>query len=276
MKYLKPTILVFLTLSLLISKAQNIFDIENSIKYADFLYKNKEFELAAQEYERLLYFEKNNTEFQYRLINSYRLNSNFDKALNTLSFHNLDKANLSSEISNELVKVYIDKPDYLGGINFIEGNNKILNEQKNKYYIIISLLQGNSDVDNYFPSDANQYDNELKQLKSLVKKDQANKYKKPGTSVLLSVFVPGAGKIYSGYWKDGLFSLLFFSISSLQAYRGFEKKGKESVYGWIYASAATGFYIGNLYGSFKAAQKRNKKFKHQLVKDAKRVYHIYY
>jgi hypothetical protein len=62
------------------------------------------------------------------------------------------------------------------------------------------------------------------------------------------------GKVYSGRWKDGLVSLLFVGATGFQAYRGFSQKGSESIYGWIMGSLSVGFYIGNIFGSVKAAK----------------------
>jgi hypothetical protein len=81
----------------------------------------------------------------------------------------------------------------------------------------------------------------------------------------ISAIIPGSGKIYSGYWKDGLFSLLVVSVTGIQAYRGFQKNGKNSTYGWIYLTVGTGFYVGNIYGSGKAAHKRNKTLNHSII-----------
>jgi hypothetical protein len=57
-------------------------------------------------------------------------------------------------------------------------------------------------------------------------------------------------------------------VNIWQAYRGFSKSGKNSVYGWVFASLATGFYIGNIFGSHKSAKKYNKKIDDNLYNEA--------
>ena len=90
------------------------------------------------------------------------------------------------------------------------------------------------------------------------------KRKSPIVAVGLSTVVPGLGKAYSGAWKDGLVSLVFVSLTAWQGYRGFKNHGMNSAYGWTFASISGAFYIGNLYGSAKAAKKRNRDNIHKI------------
>ncbi len=83
------------------------------------------------------------------------------------------------------------------------------------------------------------------------------KYKKPFVSLMLSAVIPGSGKMYSGYWVDGIITLTTIGITAWQAYRGFTLYGTDRPYSWIFASLTASFYISNLYGSFKAANMKN-------------------
>jgi hypothetical protein len=84
-------------------------------------------------------------------------------------------------------------------------------------------------------------------------------YRKPWVAASLSAVVPGAGKVYAGQWKDGLFSLLFVAINGYQSYRGFHQKGLQSARGWIFGGLALGFYTGNVYGSAQTVKRYNRK-----------------
>ena len=110
------------------------------------------------------------------------------------------------------------------------------------------------------------------QLSAIANQTKDIKYKNPMLSSGMSMLVPGLGKVYSGYWKDGLFSLLFTSIAVWQSYRGFNKQGINSVYGWIYGGIALGFYSGNIYGSYKAANKYNETINHSIYHQLEEVY----
>ncbi|NJK95022.1 MAG: hypothetical protein HC830_14870 [Bacteroidetes bacterium] len=94
------------------------------------------------------------------------------------------------------------------------------------------------------------------------------KHKYAGLALTFSVVIPGAGKAYSGYWKDGLISLMFVAATGWQSYRGFDRNGSSSVSGWIWGSISTGFYLGNIYGSFKSAKRFNNRQNELLHKHA--------
>jgi hypothetical protein len=84
--------------------------------------------------------------------------------------------------------------------------------------------------------------------------------------------LPGSGKVYTGDWKDGLISFLFVGGTTIQAIRGYNKYGQNSGFFIIYGSIATSFYLGNLYGSFKSANKHNEKLRKQIQAEARRIY----
>ncbi|HKK42149.1 MAG TPA: hypothetical protein VJ963_07055, partial [Bacteroidales bacterium] len=90
-------------------------------------------------------------------------------------------------------------------------------------------------------------------------KDAENiRFKSPFVAGAFSAIVPGTGKFYTKNWADGVFSMIFVAGSAWQAYRGFKKHGSASAYGWTFASVSASFYLGNIYGSVKAAKRYNK------------------
>ena len=91
------------------------------------------------------------------------------------------------------------------------------------------------------------------------------KHRSPFLAASFSTLIPGSGKIYSGRWTDGLIAFLFIGGTSFAAFRGFEKKGVESAYGWIMGSVSLGFYLGNIYGSAKAAKVFNSRQNAQYI-----------
>ena len=100
----------------------------------------------------------------------------------------------------------------------------------------------------------------------IIKKSLGFKKKRAGIELGLSL-VPSMGKIYTKNAKDGLVSLFMVGITSFLSYRGFSQKeinqkgkGIESIPGWFYGSLGVGFYIGNLYGSYRSAKRYNAKF----------------
>ena len=75
----------------------------------------------------------------------------------------------------------------------------------------------------------------------------------PAVAAALSAAVPGLGRVYLGRWQEGATSLLLVGVPSWFAYGGFERDGASSVRGWLLASTAAVFYLGNIYGSWVGA-----------------------
>ncbi len=82
--------------------------------------------------------------------------------------------------------------------------------------------------------------------------------KKPWLAGGMSTLIPGTGKMYSGHWIDGVFSLATISAYGTVAAAGFSEHGSSSVAGWIYGFCAAGFYAGNIYGSVREARHYNR------------------
>lgn len=61
--------------------AQDIYTLNNSKEFASYLFKSGQYELAAAEYERLLFMEGNNDSLKVALVDSYFQNGQLDKAV---------------------------------------------------------------------------------------------------------------------------------------------------------------------------------------------------
>ena len=92
----------------------------------------------------------------------------------------------------------------------------------------------------------------------------------PVTAALLSVVMPGAGKVYAGEGRDGLFSMVSIGLLGVLSYVGFRDDGVTSIRGWSYASLGALFYCGNVYGSAAAARRTNRRREEALLADAER------
>ena len=83
--------------------------------------------------------------------------------------------------------------------------------------------------------------------------------KNPLLAGVMSTILPGTGKFYVGRSGDAIYSLISITLMGWQSYDGFDRDGKDSVKGWVYASIGTIFYLGNIYGSAVAARLYNRK-----------------
>ena len=154
----------------------------------------------------------------------------------------------------------------------VNSTNNIPFEKKSEYQIGILLLNNHwIEASDFVSSNPNINTLKWTGLKSLTKEYQNIKYKSPFIAAGLSTILPGAGKVYTKNWKDGLFSLLFVASSAWQSYRGFNKNGVKSAYGWIFGAITIGLYGGNIFGSWKAAKVHNSNLNHEIYHQAEDI-----
>jgi TM2 domain-containing membrane protein YozV len=77
--------------------------------------------------------------------------------------------------------------------------------------------------------------------------------KSPLLAGLLSMVIPGLGKVYTGHPTDGLLSLISIATFTYASYDGFSSGGSSSTRGWVFGALASGLYLGNIYGSALSA-----------------------
>ena len=262
----KAYILILLMLhSINVLSQSDLYDKPNTEKFALYLFKSGEYKLASGEYEKLSFFEPDNSFYKENLFRSYRLAGEYEKVYSRFNSIYLDP-------NKAPYKVAIDYTCILFKQNKLSEAEKFLNfydnfNQDDKLLFNIGLQLANKNWEGARSVVKNTGETSNTNLKSLIilaEETKDIKYKSPYLSAGLSVFVPGLGKAYSGYWKDGLFSLLFTGMAVWQTSRGFSKHGTSSAYGWIYGGIAAGFYLGNIYGSFKAASKHNETINHKF------------
>lgn len=113
-------------------------------------------------------------------------------------------------------------------------------------------------------------------LLNLSERSKVIKQKNPYLAASMSTLIPGTGKVYANKWKDGLFSFIFVASNAFVSYRGFNRSGIESPFGWIFGTVGFSFYISNIYGSFREAKKFNKRQSDQIANKAhENLRHLY-
>lgn len=242
-------LLLFLSLQLFAQKV-DLFSEKNVSEYAKYLFRTNQFSYAAEEYERLLFMNKKNESYQLGLLTSYRFSGNYSKGI--LAYQNFLDSNSkpSHTITIEYSKLNLLSNNFNNN-NLLLRNSEIDPAFQNNLSLTMRLLSYPEYKGGLEGIDVDQVDIGLMNLYASYSE---LKYKSRFLSGTFSALVPGTGKVYSGRWKDGLISFLFVGATTYQAYRAFNQKGTKSAYGWIMGSLAFGFYIGNIYGSVKAAK----------------------
>ncbi|MBL6963594.1 MAG: hypothetical protein ISR55_07215 [Bacteroidetes bacterium] len=257
--------------------AQNLFNESNSRKYADYLFASGDFKLAAEEFERLNFLHPGNDTFQTRIIQSYRKASNYEFAdIRLNSFY--PKLNFSlKETAFEYLIIQFSQDRFNQSKSFLQSTNLLNKDEKLFFHLSADLFSAEyeqaakklGDWSPEFPATVHDYH-------QIISDYQHIHFKKQLLAGGLSAMIPGLGQSYAGYWKDGVFAFLFTLSSAYQSYRAFNKGGIKSPYAWIYGALGTGFYVGNIYGAVKSANKYNFNKKKEINNRIEKVFNSYY
>lgn len=260
-RYVKSGISLILGVacSVLTLRSQNIYDLDHSREFARYLMVTQQYSLATGEWERVLFLNPADSSARLNLVKSYRLAGHPDEGWSRLNSW-YPAGTLSNDFAREAVQLTFHLSDFSSFQTVMVRSVNLPPAERNNYYLGAWLLEGSWAG----PRGSRQLDPEWiagagQPLLQLYDKTGSIKYKSPAAATALSALVPGLGKIYSNDWKDGLFSLLFVGTNVWQSYRGFSRKGIESVTGWIFGALAAGFYTANLFGSWKSAGDYNNK-----------------
>jgi TM2 domain-containing membrane protein YozV len=102
-------------------------------------------------------------------------------------------------------------------------------------------------------------------MRAFVNRKKNPDYKNPLIAAILSGIIPGAGKIYSKRYEDGLVALV---LTGLFTYLGYDNlNANHDFRGWLFTSLAFGFYAGNIYGSAASVQIYNANVDYELNTD---------
>lgn len=260
------TSLIFLALYPTFCYTQDLYDREHSQKYAEYLFSSRQHTLAAEEFERLVYFDRNNFSFKYYLIKSYRLSGNLNSGINRIySYYGSSLDTMPQLMATEFVKLELLSDSLSVVSTFIQQNKKVLPVKKDVIQSCYLLLKGNYNQANLLADDAAAKNPGFpRDLKILSEKAGRIKFKSPVIAASFSAIIPGTGKFYTKNWADGVVSMLFVVANAWQAYRGFNEHGIKSTYGWTFASLSASFYIGNIFGAVKAAKRYNKNKRNEI------------
>lgn len=234
------------------------FNSEKNIKkFADYLFCDKDYLRAAEEYQRLNAYKENDTiifktGLSYLFIGDYSTSiDNFAKISNSSLFYKNSKL--------EQMKAHYLKKDYSVMRSFYKNNftNEYdYSDQAEKlFYFSYLVSEDQLPQKEKFLIPFNSNENEIISSFYDWKKDPP--YKSSALAGILSAIIPGSGKIYTGDISDGIFSFLVTGVFTFLAYDNFH--ADHDTRAWIFTGLAAFFYGGNVYGSVAAAQIYNAK-----------------
>lgn len=250
---------------------ENVMDYNHSLKFARYLSTTRQYEFAAQEYERLHYLFPHDSLVTLELVRTYRLNRQCEKFYPSVQMLSVDKRlyqNLafSREYMKYALACGISDTAFFDVLSVLPREESVF-YQAGYYWV-------GHDYKRLFAFA--QQEKELlglthPNLYQLTKAFSEQKYKSPALAGMMSALLPGSGKAYTKRWGDAVVSFLFIGTNAFAAYRAFHKKGAKSANGWIFGGLAFSFYSANIWGSVKAAKNYNKQITQTYQNNAENI-----
>lgn len=266
MKFLLSIFLMLLSGHL---TAQDLYDYAHSRAYARYLAQSKQYKLAAEEYERLIFLRPENDSLRADLLRIYRLGDTPKEGLDQWTKWQQTRPIKSPLVYTEYSKLLL-RGGFPGEARALVVTSGMFDSAQVRRTVLYSLMLEQKWPDARRSLEVIPVSEKISRrtdLEKLIQRGEKAKMKSPWIATALSVPVPGLGKVYAGEWKDGLISILFIGMNTWQAYRRFDKEGLDTFWGWVHGGFALGFYTGNIYGAHKAVRRQNKK-KLNLLKHA--------
>lgn len=244
---------LFTFLSSLIFSQQIDFQSPQNIKlFADYLFCDKDYLRAIAEYEKyLLVFDDDSVQFKiaigYSLINDQaNAISKFGLIEKTSAFYEASKIQkLKSQFLINIDSIFYQSADLLINSNSVCSNNAYKLKNTSLLLFDKSLIS----KENYLIPFKGEEKNKLSNFFDLKNNPP---YKSEAWAGILSTIIPGAGKIYTKEYGDGITAFILTGLFAYLAYTNFEHDHPTRA--WIFTAVGAGFYVGNIYGSIASAQ----------------------
>ena len=245
-------------------------DRNKDVAFANFLFNTRQYDFASQEYLKLVYLQPENALLKKRTLESFRLNNDLNAGLHfSKSFFNPHDS-VSILFYPEIVKLRMlsGKPILA---DHLQIDSSVYSLHYNESLLLDYMISGM-----WKEVHMNAHKISSSDLYKFTQNTPEEKQISPFLATALSTIIPGTGKIYARRWKDGISSFLFVGLTGFQSYRGFNKSGIKSTYGWIMGGLSFGFYLGNIYGSHKAAANYNKTLNEEYLDQVVNYYIDHY
>lgn len=235
--------------------------------------KTRQYNLAIPELERVLFLNPGNDTVQSLLIESYRRSGACERGIARVKELFAEETDLAGPIAHEYSRMLLKMKKLAETENLLRINNNLPPRDKFFFHLNCKLYAMDWDSARFvFETAPQEIRSRFPAYNNLLTNSANLKYKKPVLAAALSSLLPGGGKIYTRNFKDAILSFVIVGATTFQAYRGFEKNGIKSVYGWVFGTFAFGFYSGNIYGSFKAAKTYNSNMDNHIFQQAESLF----
>lgn len=252
---------IFLLNFIIQAQINSFHSFENIKLFADYLFCQKDYLRAIEEYNRLSSdFVSDTTLFKigysYFHIDNLKSSEYYLKQIP-------DNSKLKNISLQYLSLNYFLRNDFTAIKNIINNNAKYDLKNSLKLLLFSNIINNRT-----YPSKEELliYDeDEISFIDELIYNKNNPHYKSPTFASILSI-IPGLGKIYTKNYTDGLTSFILTTLFSFLAFDNFSSKSEFK--GYLFALIGFGFYAGNIFGSALSAIKYNKHFDEKIQREA--------
>lgn len=245
----------------LLPQDSSLFNAEKRKTFADYLFCEKDYLRASEEYEALRTVNKNDSLSYYIGLCFLKMNE-YEEAKD--HFFLLRNSILGEESRLLLLKIAFLLND---------GKNESTESSfKNEEYKTASLrlttaikIKERITQANLFSFGNILNENDKANFNNIFLNKERWQRKSPFAAALFSAMVPGAGKIYTENYGDGITSLLVTGLFSFLCYENI--LAGHPTRAWIFAGLTGFFYWGNVYGSYISARNYNLEKEENLKND---------
>lgn len=236
----------------------NPYSPEERYRFGRHLYDTGDYLRACDE---LSYFASNDTARFLAALSLSKLErySESNDRLRSLSFN--------SELSEKARFMLYKNAWFSGDSHFIRNNRSTLYFPKSYEVNVESLAKFDYLLSNKMPYSGDEFVSTFNEeyrdtAATFYKSVVFPKSKNPVKAAWLSTIIPGAGKIYTENYGDGITAFLFVGVLTYLAVNNFNADHKFR--GYLFSGLAAYFYAGNIYGSYSSAQIFNVKYRTDL------------
>lgn len=254
-------ILFFIVFTSYFIHAQDFRSPENRKLFGDYLFCESDFLRASIEYDEYLKFYSNDT-VRFKIALGFAEMENYSEAkfrFNSISSNSeyfeqsrlgYLKVLIQSEEKNLFEKIEVE--------SISQNQLKLLNLAS-----LLNLSELSKPEEFQTP-----FDKEEKGIVSgFYNQKNDPPYKSPTVAGILSAIIPGAGKIYTNQFSEGITSFILNGLFGYLAYSNFNNN--HEFRGYLFAGVGAMFYSGNIYGSVASVHKYNAFVDYQLSEEVK-------
>ncbi|RKU19756.1 hypothetical protein C6503_07530 [Candidatus Poribacteria bacterium] len=275
-KQIRGLLLVILLNTTLLSFADSeepfaYYTPENILKFADFLYAQGDYLRAADEYQRYLFYQpQESTQIHYKIAVCYRFGGKTEQAIQGFEalLRTAPESQFASRAYYQIGATYFLQGQFERSVQFLgEALPRIMDARQ---HAEAEQLIGLSYLKQKQWSEASEIFKALQASDIIPIREKAEVYqiyaekgadlptRSPFLAGTLSTVIPGTGRLYTGRFADALTTLFTVGLTGWQAYDGFRRDGISSAKGWTLGTLCGIFYVGNIYGSVISARVYNR------------------